>query len=49
MDHGEKVDEDHATSQDQYENKPGLLILPKSVEAIVPGHHLEKVEETRTS
>lgn len=42
MDHGEKVDEDHTTSQDQYENKPGLLILPKSVEDIVPGHHLEK-------
>lgn len=49
MDHGEKVDEGHVSSQDQYENKPGLLILPKSVEDIVPGHHREKVEETKTS
>lgn len=49
MDYGEKVYEDHISSQDRYENKPGLLILPKSVEDIVPGHHLKKVEETRTS
>lgn len=49
MDHGEKGDEDHISSQDQYESKPGLLILPKSVEDIAPGHHLEKIEETKTS
>lgn len=49
MDHRKKVDEDHISSQDQYESKPGLLILPKSVEDIVPGHHLEKIEETKTS